>query len=88
VEFLQIGITFNTEQYVQTFKKLEQYNLKGLAKHNMNQVLLHDNARPHTILCPREDVATIGWTVTHHPSCSPDLALSGFHLFGFPKDAV
>jgi len=64
-------------------------NLKGLAKQKMNQVLLmHDNARPHTILCTREAVATIGWTVTPHPSCSPDLALSSFHLFGFPKAAV
>jgi hypothetical protein len=88
VEFLQIGVTFNSEQYVQTFKKLQQFNLKGLAKHKMNQVLLlHDNARPHTILFTKA-VATIGWTVTPHPSCSPDLALSSFHPFGFPKDAV
>jgi len=64
-------------------------NLKGLAKQKMNQVLLvHYNARPHTILCTREAVATIGWTVTPHPSCIPDLSLSSFHLFGFPKDAV
>jgi len=63
-------------------------NLKGLAKQRMNPVLLlHGITRPYTILCKRGAVATVGWTVTPHPSCSPDLALSSF-LFGSPKDAV
>jgi histone-lysine N-methyltransferase SETMAR len=30
----------------------------------------------------------MGWTVLSHPPYSPDLALSDFHLFGSPKDAL
>jgi hypothetical protein len=33
-------------------------------------------------------IATIGWAVLPHPPYSPDLAPSGFHLFGILKDAL
>jgi hypothetical protein len=33
-------------------------------------------------------LATLDWTVLHHFSYSPDLALSDFHLLGFLKDAL
>jgi len=50
----------------------------------MNQVhLLHDNARPHTSLHTRDELATVVWTDVHHP---PDLAWSDFHFIGHLKD--
>jgi len=51
-------------------------------------LIQHDNARPHTSLRTQETIAKFGWTVLLHPSYSPDLALSDFHLFGLLKDAL
>ena len=36
----------------------------------------------------QEAIAKFGWTVLPHPSYSPDLAPSDFHLFGPLKDAL
>jgi histone-lysine N-methyltransferase SETMAR len=33
-------------------------------------------------------IAKIGWEVLPHPSYSPDLAPSNYHLFGFVKDQL
>jgi histone-lysine N-methyltransferase SETMAR len=52
------------------------------------QLIQQDNARPHTSLRTQEAIAKFGWTVLPHPSYSPDLAPSDFHLFGPLKDAV
>jgi histone-lysine N-methyltransferase SETMAR len=51
-------------------------------------LLLHDNARPHTTLHTRKEIAKTGWTVLPHPPYSPNLAPSDFHLFGPLKDAL
>jgi histone-lysine N-methyltransferase SETMAR len=44
-------------------------------------VMLHDNAHPHTATTTQYPMATFGWEQFHHPSYSPDLAPSGFHVF-------
>ena len=44
-------------------------------------VLLHDNARPHTAGQTRDLLDSFGWEVLDHPSYSPDLAPSNYHLF-------
>jgi hypothetical protein len=54
----------------------------------MNEVLLHENARPRTSLHTREAIATVGWAVHRRPSYSPDLALSDIHLFDPLQDAL
>ncbi|GFR59857.1 histone-lysine N-methyltransferase SETMAR [Elysia marginata] len=46
-----------------------------------NVLLLHDNARAHTSIRSRETIASFGWTILPHPSYSPDLAFSDYHLF-------
>jgi hypothetical protein len=44
-------------------------------------VLLHDNARPHTAAKTQDLIKTFGWEQIDHPSYSPDLAPSDFHVF-------
>ena len=50
-------------------------------------LLLHDNARPHISCHTTAETVKIGWEVLPHPSYSPDLAPSDFHLFGPLKEA-
>ena len=53
-----------------------------------NIIILHDNARPHAACLTSEAMAKMGWEVLPHPSYSPDLAPSDYHLFGFVKDQL
>jgi len=53
-----------------------------------NIIILHDNARPHTAHLTSETTAKMGWEVLPHPSYSPDLAPSDYHLFRFVKDQL
>ena len=52
---------------------------KGLLFHQ-------DNARLHTAKKTLELIENFGWEVVPHPSYSPDLAPSGYHLFGLLKN--
>jgi transposase len=45
-------------------------------------LLLHDNARPHTANKINEMLRNFKWEVLEHPTYSPELAPSDFHLFG------
>ena len=45
-------------------------------------ILLHDNARPHTVAAPVKNyLETLKWEVLPHPPYSPDIAPSDYHLF-------
>ncbi|KAG5318729.1 MOS1T transposase, partial [Pseudoatta argentina] len=44
-------------------------------------ILLHDNARPHVAKPVKTYLETLKWEVLPHPSYSPDIAPSDFHLF-------
>ncbi|KAJ0184087.1 hypothetical protein K1T71_000510 [Dendrolimus kikuchii] len=55
-------------------KRPELINRRGVVFH-------HDNARPHTSLVTQQKSREFGWEVLMHPSYSPDLAPSDFHLF-------
>jgi histone-lysine N-methyltransferase SETMAR len=48
-------------------------------------VMLHDNARPHTVAATQDLIATFGWKQFNHPPYSPDLAPSDFRVFLHPK---
>ncbi|GBO16451.1 hypothetical protein AVEN_226650-1 [Araneus ventricosus] len=45
-------------------------------------LLLHDNARPHKTSVTRDFKQRFRWNVLEHPTYSPNLAPSDFHLFG------
>jgi hypothetical protein len=48
--------------------------------------LLHDNARPHTAEKTTKLLEKFDWENLDHPSYSPDLASSDFHLFPKMKE--
>ena len=86
VEFLERGQTITAARYVQTLHKL----LRALRdkRRGRNIIILHDNARPHAARLTSEAIAKMGWDVLPHPSCSPDVAPSDYHLFGFIKNQL
>ena len=85
-EFLERGQIITAARYVQTLHKV----LRTLrdTRPRRNIIILHDNARPHAVCFKSEAIAKIGWEVLPHPSYSPDLAPSDYHLFGFVKDQL
>jgi len=42
---------------------------------------LHDSAPGHWALATQKKLAYLGFQYLDHPPCSPDLALSDYHLF-------
>ena len=79
-EFLEHGQTITAARYVQTLHKLRRASRNKRPGRN---IILHDNAR-----LTSEANAKVGWEVLPHPSYSPDLAPSDYHLFGFVKDQL
>jgi len=56
---------------------------------NPTEILLqHENARLNTSFKTQKAITKFFWTVLPHPSYSPDLAPSDFHLFRALKDAI
>ena len=47
----------------------------------MRHFLLHDNALPHSAAQTQDFITSFKWEQMDHPSYSPDLAPSDFHLF-------
>ena len=85
-EFLECGQTTTAAHYVQTLHKLRRA-LRD-KRPGQNVIILHDNARPHAACLTSEAIAKMRWEVLPHPSYSPDLAPSDYHLFGFVKDQL
>jgi hypothetical protein len=80
VDFLKKDATINSERCVQTLKKLKRRNRRVRQNRKINQVVLHDNARPHTGRCTRKGIATMVWLFSLViPSL--DLASFGFNSF-------
>jgi histone-lysine N-methyltransferase SETMAR len=50
------------------------------------EVLLHDNARPHTAARTRALLEHFNWELFDRHPYSPDLASSDFHLFTYLKN--
>jgi len=85
-KFLEPGQTITAACYVQTLYKLcRALRDKRLGR---NIIILHDNAHHHAARLTSEAIAKMGWEVLPHPSYSPDLAPSNYHLFGFVKDQL
>ena len=61
---------------------------KRRGKLKQGVLLLHDNARPDTAHLTINTIRQLNWEVLEHPAYSPDLAPSGFHLFGPLKNVL
>jgi len=85
-EFLEPGQTITAARYVQTLHKLNRALRDKRLRRNI--IILHDNTCPHATRLISKAIAKMGWEVLPHPSYSPDLAPSDYHLFGFVKDQL
>jgi len=86
IEFLEPGKTINAACYVQTLLKL--HHALRVKRPRRKVILQHNNAQPHTALLTLEKIENMGWEVLPQPPYSPDLAPSGYHLFGFVKNQM
>jgi hypothetical protein len=72
--------------YRKTLKKLcKAIQNKGHGKLTSRAVLLHDSMRPHTAAFTRAPLEHFNWELFDHPTYSPDLAPSDYHLFMYLK---
>ena len=82
VEFLLQGTTINSAVYCETLKKLRHaIQNKGRGMLRVAILLLHDNARQHSVAQTQDLITSFRWEQMDHPAYSPDLAPSDFHLF-------
>jgi len=44
-------------------------------------ILQHDNAMPHVAKTVQETLQVLNWEILSHPSYSPDISPSDYHLF-------
>nr|XP_042912071.1 histone-lysine N-methyltransferase SETMAR-like [Parasteatoda tepidariorum] len=74
--------TVNSDRYCETLRKLRRViRNKRRGMLNAGVVLLHDNARPHMARRTAAGLTKFGSKLFDHPSYSPDLAPSDFHVF-------
>ncbi|GBM41608.1 Mariner Mos1 transposase [Araneus ventricosus] len=82
LEFLPRGETINVVRYCETLRKLRRaIQNKGRGMLSQGIVLLHDNASPHSAGVTQNLIQQFNWEQFNHPSYSPDLAPSDYHLF-------
>ncbi|XP_046820280.1 histone-lysine N-methyltransferase SETMAR-like [Vespa crabro] len=83
MELLPYGQTLNSDLYCQQLERLKlTIDQKWPELANRRGVVFHkNNARSHTSVVTRQKLWELGWEVLMHPSYSPDLAPSDYHLF-------
>ena len=83
LDILEPGHTVKANRYCQTLDELiEAVRRKRPGRLTSGVLLQHDNATPHTANATQDWIRRFGWEVLPHPSHSPDLAPSDYHLFG------
>jgi histone-lysine N-methyltransferase SETMAR len=75
-ELLPPDCTITADLYC---KQLDRVSAKPQGKQD-RIYFLHDNARPHIAKSTREKLLKLGWVTVPHPSYSPDLAPTDYHL--------
>jgi len=84
-EFLEAGNTVNSARYIETIKNLQR-RVCRVRRSTSPNLLLHDNARPHTARATIDVLETLRFEVLCHPPYSPDLLPSDFHFFPHPQE--
>jgi [histone H3]-lysine36 N-dimethyltransferase SETMAR len=82
-ELLNMDQRITAEIYCQQLDRLRKILIKKRPAlvNQKGVILLHDNAKPHIAKITRKKLKEFGWEVLPHPSFSPDLAPSDYHLF-------
>ena len=76
-KMLRNGRTITADLYCQQLDRVAE-KLKG----KQDRIYyLHDNARPYVAKSTCEKLLKLGWIPIPHPSYSPDLAPTDYHLF-------
>ena len=87
-ELLERNQTVNAELYVQQLHRLNEAIQQKRPNRRNGVLLQHDNARPHIANMTKAAIQELEWEVLPHPSYSPDLAPSDFHLFRSLSNAL
>ena len=75
------GDTINADRYIHTVNELKKDIRNKRRSGSKPNILLHDNARPHTAARTKEELEKLKFDVLPHPPYSPDLAPADFALF-------
>jgi hypothetical protein len=86
-DFLSGKKTINVHYYSTLLKeKLKLVICSKRSKRQDSVCLLQDNAYAHIATLRMATVLQLKWDLLPHPQYSPDLAPSGYHLFGPMKE--
>jgi len=81
VEFLPQGTKINSAVYCETLKLRLTIQNKRRGMLSATNLLLYDNARPHSAAHIQDLITSFKWEQTDHSPYSPDLSPSDYHLF-------
>jgi len=82
IDYLPKGQTINAEYYLSLLVQLKDILMKKRRRNVTKGVLfLYYSASAHQALATQKKLAYLGFQCLDHPPYSPDLALSGYHLF-------
>jgi hypothetical protein len=87
--YLEHGTTVTSAAYCDMLQRRMKTAIcsKGRQRLSEGILLLHNNARPHTVARTLETLRKLKWRAMQHPAHSPDFAPSDFRLFGLLKQA-
>jgi hypothetical protein len=80
-ELLERNLTITAERYCQQLLHLEEAIQQKRPGRPHGVILQHDNARPHTANMTKAAIHKLDWEILPHPSYTPDLVPSDYHLF-------
>ena len=81
---LQPNETITAERYQQQLMQLSRalkFKSPQYAQRHDKVIVQHDNARQHVAKVVKETLEALNWDVLRHPSYSPDITPSDYHLF-------
>ncbi|UYV63907.1 hypothetical protein LAZ67_2005934 [Cordylochernes scorpioides] len=82
IDYLSPNTTVNAARYCEVLTKLRTaIKRKHPGPWSRKVLLVHDNARPHAARTTQTLLENFKWEIFTHPSYSPELAPSDFHLF-------
>ena len=89
IDYLQKGQRINGTYYASLLTQIrEKIKIKRRGKLTKGVLFHHDNAPVHKSVIAMAAIHDCGFKLMKHPSYSPDLALSNFHLFPKLKTAI